>query len=167
MANGSSRGGDAQATLSELEVLMALAQLDLEAALAYEAAAEVVEDGEIEEQLGEFARDHRRHIEGIARVLSTGGGAGLSRPPSRATGLLAELARLSAPLGAGALVLTLLADEQLTNLSYEDALAYEWDDLHEAMLEQFRADEERHMRWLSDKADALNRPAPDQPSPSA
>jgi rubrerythrin len=168
MASGSSReGSDAQATLSEVEVLMALAQLDLETALAYEAAAEVAEDEEIEEQLRQFARDHRRHIEGVARAMSAGGGAGLSGPPSRATGLFAELARLSAPLGAGALVLTLLADEQLTNLTYEDALAYEWDHLHEAMLEQFRAEEERHMRWLSDKADALHRTGPDQPSPSA
>lgn len=168
MANGSSRqGGGAEATLSEVEVLMALAQLDLEAALAYEAAAEVVEDRDIAEQLGAFAQDHRRHIEGVARVLSEDGGAGLAAPPSGATGLLAELARLAAPLGAGALVLTLLANEQLTNLSYEDALAYEWGEEHESLLEQFRAEEERHMRWLSDAADELHRTTEDPPGPPA
>jgi rubrerythrin len=152
--------------LSEVEVLMALAQLDLESALAYDAAAELVDDGELAQQLREFAEDHRRHLQGIGRVLAREGGEGLEAPGSKATGLLAELTRISGPLGEEALVLTLLANEQITNLTYEDALAYEWGGDEERMLERFRADEERHMRWLSDRHDVLHGP-PRPPAPGA
>jgi rubrerythrin len=152
-AAAEAEAGDAGPMLSELELLMALAQLDLESALAYEAAAELVRDEEIEQQLRAFARDHRRHVDAVGRLLEADGGAGLAAPPSRATGLLSQLARLSGPLGPEAIVLTLLANEQLTNLGYEDALAYEWGRDREQLLQQFRADEERHMMWLSDRHD--------------
>ena len=154
--------------LAPEEVLATLAQLDLESALAYEAAAGLVSDPEIRGTLGGFARDHRLHVEALNGVLETEGeGVLAAREPERMP-LLAGLARLSGPIGPEALALALLANEQLTNLSYEDALAYEWDAASERMLEGFRADEERHMRWLSDKHDELTRAASErQQSPPA
>ncbi len=153
--------------LAPEEVLASLAQLDLESALAFEAAVEIARDPEVRRVLGELADDHRRHVDALNEILEQAGeGMLAAREPERMP-LLAGLARLSGPIGPEALALALLANEQLTNLSYEDALAYEWDDEHESMLEQFRADEERHMRWLSDKADELHRAGDDQPSAPA
>jgi rubrerythrin len=153
--------------LAPEEVLASLAQLDLESALAYEAALEIASDPEIGRNLAAFAQDHRRHVEALNGVLEAEGeGVLAAREPERMP-LLAGLARLSGPIGAEALALALLANEQLTNLGYEDALAYEWDETNERMLEGFRADEERHMRWLSDKHDELTRAASEGQSPPA
>jgi rubrerythrin len=151
--------------LAPEEVLATLAQLDLESALAYEAAAGIAGDPEIRATLGGFAHDHRLHVEALNGVLETEGEGVLAARESERMPLLAGLARLAGPIGPEALALALLANEQLTNLSYEDALAYEWDSTSERMLEGFRADEERHMRWLSDKHDELTRAASERQSP--
>ncbi|BDG02210.1 ferritin-like domain-containing protein [Anaeromyxobacter oryzae] len=155
--------GQEEPLLSDVEVLASLARLDLEAALAYEAAAEVAEDGELAAQLRRFGEDHRRHVDGLASVLEREGAAELAPSEDTVAPMLAGLARLAAPLGPESLVLAILADEQLTNLSYEDALAYDWDEDEEQLLEGFRADEERHMRWLSDRHDAFERTVGDLP----
>lgn len=156
-----------EALLAPEEVLASLAQLDLESALAYEAAVEIARDPEILRMLGEFAKDHRRHVDALNRILEAEGeGTLAAREPDRMP-LLAGLARISGPIGPEALALALLANEQLTNLSYEDALAYQWDATSERLLEGFRADEERHMRWLSDKHDELTRASSERPSPPA
>ena len=156
-----------EALLAPEEVLASLAQLDLESALAYEAAVEIARDPEIRRTLGEFAKDHRRHVDALNRILEAEGeGMLAAREPDRMP-LLAGLARISGPIGPEALALALLANEQLTNLSYEDALAYQWDTTSERLLEGFRADEERHMRWLSDKHDELTRATSERPSPPA
>jgi rubrerythrin len=151
--------------LAPEEVLASLALLDLESALAYEAAVEIASDVEIRRTLREYSEDHRRHVEALNRTLEQLGEGALAARDSDRMPLLAGLARISGPIGPEALALSLLANEQLTNLSYEDALAYQWDEQNERMLEGFRADEERHMRWLSDKHDELTRAAPEQPSP--
>jgi rubrerythrin len=151
--------------LAPEEVLASLAQLDLESALAYEAAVEIASDPEIRRKLREFSEDHRRHVEALNGALEQlGEGVLAAREPDRMP-LLAGLARISGPIGPEALALALLANEQLTNLSCEDALAYQWDAQSERMLAGFRSDEERHMRWLSDKHDELTRAASEPTSP--
>ncbi|WP_041448591.1 ferritin-like domain-containing protein [Anaeromyxobacter sp. Fw109-5] len=144
-----------EVALTPAEVLAALARLDVEAALAYEAAAGLADDDETVRQLRRFGRDHRRHAEVLARLI---GEREAEREPAQP--VLPGLARVAAGLGPGSLTLALLANEQLTNLAYEDVLAYAWDEAVERLLMELRADEERHLRWLSERHGLSATPAP-------
>lgn len=160
-ADGGSRTPDddlLEVALTPAEVLAALARLDVEAALAYEAAAGLADDAETVRQLRRFGRDHRRHAEALARLLGERGGLEPEGEPAQP--VLAGIARVAAGLGPASLTLALLANEQLTNLAYEDVLAYAWDEAVERLLVELRADEERHLRWLSERHGLAATPAP-------
>lgn len=149
---------EVEVEIRPLELLSTLARLDVEAALAYDAAARLSEDREIARQLGVFARDHRRHVDELNRILEARGEPAVA-PPTEGTPLLAALMNLAGPLGEDVIVVALLGNEQLTNLGYDAALAYEWEDELEALLGRFQADEERHLAWLAERHDAAGLPA--------
>jgi rubrerythrin len=152
--------------VSPLDLVAALARLDLEAALAYEAAAPLTGDMEMMRQLTAFAKDHRRHVAGLNRVLEAYGQPSVAPESGPGIPLLAGIVQLAGPLGPDVIVVALLGNEQLTNLSYDGALAYQWDDQIEAMLQEFQADEERHLAWLAEQHEAIVRHAPESEQPS-
>jgi hypothetical protein len=140
---------DDDSAIPAVELVSALARLDLEAALAYESAAAV--EGLAEElvtSLREFAQDHRAHLEALNETLESEGEASVG-PGIAVDGLLSGLLRITAPLGREIVVVTLLGTEQLTNLAYDAALSYDWDDETGAMLRRFQEHEERHVSWLA------------------
>jgi rubrerythrin len=151
--------------ISPAELLTSLARLDLEAALAYETAAELSAERDVARQLGAFAKDHRRHVDALNRILaredeptvSAGGGA---------VPVLPGIMKLAGPLGPEVIVVALLGNEQLTNLSYDGALAYQWDEDVETLLQGFAADEQRHLGWLVERHDRVSGHAA-SPDPSA
>jgi hypothetical protein len=67
---------------SDADVLIALGELDAEAALAYRIVAASVEDPTIRSKLEEFAEDHVRHVETINGLLSD---REVQRSPSTST----------------------------------------------------------------------------------
>lgn len=146
---------DETAATAEEEMLGALVRLDAEAAQAYLAGAEAFPPGDARDTIQGFAADHLNHVEVLVARLDQLGVTGVESSLEEMPLLLAALARMAAPLGPHAIVLALLSNEQLTNLGYEDALAYEWDDETEDILERHRADEERHFAWLAAKHDEL------------
>jgi rubrerythrin len=150
-------GPDEGDLLTAAEVLSALARLDAEAASAYLAAAEAVEEADVREALEGFARDHLRHVKELAAALSGLGEEDVERKLEQRSLLLPALARIAASYDTHAVVLALLNDEQLTNLSYEDALGFDWDDPTEQLLAGNRADEQRHYDWLLAREEALER----------
>lgn len=150
--------------VSPLELLSTLARLDLEAALAYEVAAEQTDDAELAERLGAFAEDHRRHLDALNAIIGSAGEETIEPPAG--IPVLTGLARLAGPLGPDVVVVALLGSEQLTNLGYDGALAYEWEDEVEELLQSFQADEERHLRWLSERHDRLAGHAPEAGDPA-
>jgi hypothetical protein len=106
-------------------------------------------------RLRDFEADHRRHVRDLRQCLESLGEGELAGALEPAAPLLPIFARMAAPLGAHSMIMTLLNNEQLTNLSYEDALAYDWDEESGRILERNRADEERHFEWLAAKHDEL------------
>ncbi len=143
-----------QVRVSPGELLTTLARLDLEAALAYDEAAEMTTDEIVRTQLEEFAEEHRRHFDVLNALLEREGEVSVA-PPAAGAPVLGGIMQLAGPLGADVIVVALLGNEQLTNLGCDAALAYEWDDETEAMLERFAADEQRHLAWLAERHDAL------------
>jgi rubrerythrin len=149
-------GGDREEVeIAAVDLVTSLARLDLEAALAYEVAAGLCDDDDLDRHLREFARNHRVHVEALNEALEAEGEPAVVSPPAPGGPVLAGLVTMTGPLGDEVIVVTLLGQEQLTNLSYDAALSYEWDDETEAMLRRFQQDEERHMAWLGEKHDAL------------
>jgi rubrerythrin len=158
---------DDESELAASEMLVALARLDAEAAQAYGAAAESIELPDARGKLREFEQDHLRHVADLKAALERIGEGDLARSLEPQAPLLAAFSRMAAPLGPHAVLMTLLNNEQLTNVTYENALAYEWDEESELMLERNRADEERHFDWLSAKHDELAHDEDEEPSASA
>jgi hypothetical protein len=155
--------------IAAVELISALARLDLEAALAYETAAGLAaEDVDLGESLRAFARDHRTHLEALNEALEAEGEQAIGPDLAGGGGVLAGLLGLTGPLGADVVVVTLLGNEQLTNLAYDAALSYDWDAETGAMLRRFQQDEERHVAWLAEKHERLGggRESPGPP-PSA
>lgn len=162
---GSTSGGsetdasDSGGEDDELEILAdalsGLAQMDREAAVAYEIAAEMLEDlPAVSETLARFADDHRRHVanlEGVLEELGFDLGPDTAEPESST---FAALAAAMSELGDRPALLALLANERFTNATYENAAELAVDDEIRALLEQHLADEQRHVRWLSQHRDA-------------
>jgi rubrerythrin len=143
-----------------VEVLSAVASLDLEAALAYEAGAEALAGlRDLRSHLLRFRDDHLRHMTALNRLLREFGARPIEPRATPEDYLLRRLARFARPFGPGALVLTLLSDEQMTNGTYELALGLDWDDDVRGLLERHASDEQRHLLWLSDQEDLLFRTA--------
>jgi hypothetical protein len=140
---------DEEGAIPAVELIAALAKLDLEAALAYEAAADhATEEDELVRTLREFARDHRAHLEALNETLESEGEVAVG-PDEKTGGAIAALLRLTSPLGREIVVVTVLGAEQLTNLAYDAALSYDWDEETGAMLRRFQEHEERHVSWLA------------------
>ena len=152
-----------------VELISALARLDLEAALAYEAAAELArDDGDLARNLRAFASDHRSHLEALNETLESEGEDAVGPDGGASRAVLVGLLGLTGPLGPDVVVVTLLGNEQLTNLAYDAALSYDWDPDTGAMLRRFQQDEERHVGWLAEKHERLGSqrepPGPAAPS---
>ncbi len=152
-----------------VELISALTRLDLEAALAFEAAAAIAgQDDDLAQHLRTFARDHRSHLEALNETLESEGEQPVRPAPGTAGPVLAGLLGLTGPLGPDVVVVTLLGNEQLTNLAYDAALSYDWDEETGGMLRRFQQDEERHVAWLAEKHERLGAGRePSGPTPSA
>ncbi len=150
--------------LDEIEVLTTLARLDLEAALAYDVAANASHERDLRQTLGRFRDDHLRHVDDLNRLLRGRGGPELGRSEKTEL-LLRPLARVAAAFGPIAVVMTLLNDEQITNETYELALELEWDDDVQRVLERNLSDEQRHLSWLAEKEDQLVEQGAPMPAP--
>lgn len=138
----------------ELDTLIGLAQMDAEAALAYQVVAQLVPNPQLRSKLEEFAEDHVRHVKDIGRYLQsldeevTGGGA----DPESST--FVALAMAAAASGAAAGARALQGNELFTNASYQAALELVTDDEALELVRRNLSDEERHARWLAEHQDA-------------
>jgi rubrerythrin len=137
-----------------VSTLLAIAQMDSEAAVAYETAAELVSEPEVRARLQEFASDHRRHIDDIGALIEQiGGDAELAAPPPE-TSVFSMLALAVASMGDRAALMALVGNEQFTNATYSTALELVTNAEALALLQRNLQDEQRHISWLSRRASA-------------
>jgi competence ComEA-like helix-hairpin-helix protein len=134
---------------AELTALTALSQLDLEAAEAYQVGAHHISDRELREKLLEFRADHLRHVRDLEALIKARGGEPLDQQAANQS-VLTGLAEAAGELGPAAALLAMVANERLTNATYDSLLALEWDDDVLRVLERNCDDEHRHLRWLEE-----------------
>jgi rubrerythrin len=134
---------------ARLVALMALAEMDLAAAAAYEIGAACFEedDAEVGRQLLAFRDDHLRHVEDLDRLAQEGGGEPADREEAEHS-VLAHLAQAADALGPRAALFAMISNEQLTTSTYGSILELAWEDDVQVVLERNFQDEIRHLHWL-------------------
>ncbi len=129
----------------EIEALLGIAQLDSEAATAYEIAAESVSSNELQGMLRAFAGDHRRHIEDLQKFMRDNGAK--AEVASDGSSIV-SIARAMGALDPQAALESIMGNELLTNAIYETALWVVSNDEALAIVRRNREDEARHLQAL-------------------
>jgi rubrerythrin len=147
-------GDDAEADQREgvealVAMLVGLAQMDSEAAFAYETAAELADGSEVRARLLEFAADHRRHVSELGRAIRELGGEPAVAAPPPDTSVFGVLTSALGMVGPRAVLLALIGNEEFTNSAYDAALELIADPSLRQVLERNFEDEQRHITWLA------------------
>jgi rubrerythrin len=161
VSNASNAGADSEEELdeeeldeeddSDLNLLIALAELDAEAAEAYRIAAEYTDQVHFRTKLEEFRSDHLRHVENFNRLLTDAGAPEVSTELDEESSAVTMLAASMATMGARAALLAMVANEQLTNATYQAATELPFEEDVARILKEHLTDEQRHLEWLSEQ----------------
>lgn len=143
-------------TESTLEDLLEdLIQLDYDAADAYQAAIDRLENAHFRDRLAEFKRDHLRHITELGDILSS-----MGRTPPKEGDMKGILAKgkvvIGGLMGDEAILQAMRTNEADTNTAYERAVQF--DALPSATrdtLQRGLEDERRHCQWILDTLKTL------------
>jgi hypothetical protein len=128
--------------------LNALAQLDVDAILAYDRAIAAIGEGAIARELSSFKLDHERHVLEISQALLGMGGNAPAVSPDLKGSILGAMTGLRSRLGTEQALQAMRANEQLTTSSYARALAKPFPDAVLEIVRRGDADERRHLAWI-------------------
>lgn len=138
-----------------IDKLNKLIQLDYDAIEAYAAAVEKLENPGYKEQVAKFGEDHVRHTQVLSALVDGYGGTAATGPDLKR--LLTKGKVVIADLVGGdrAILTAMVANEEVTNKTYEAAL----DDLGDAeartreIIAENLADERRHRAWMKQQVE--------------
>jgi uncharacterized protein (TIGR02284 family) len=136
-------------TESTLESLLEdLIQLDYDAADAYQAAIDRLENSSYRSALGEFKRDHLRHIDELGDILSS-----MGRTPPKEGDMKALLTKgkvvIAGLMGDEAILQAMRTNEADTNTAYERAVKFSGLPSNTRdVLQRGLEDERRHCEWI-------------------
>jgi competence ComEA-like helix-hairpin-helix protein len=147
-----------------VEALTGLAELDSEAAAAYDVAGEALDDDDMRDKLHEFRQDHLRHVRELNAAIEEAGGTAVDENLAADQAFLGRLADVAAALGPKGLLVAMIGNEMLTNGTYLSALELPCEEWVLNMLKRNYADERRHLRWLLEAREALGVEFPAEPA---
>jgi hypothetical protein len=128
--------------------LTSLAQLDVDAVLAYDRAIGQIGEGPVARALSGFKIDHERHIVEISQALLAMGRNAPELKPDLKGSILGSVTGLRARLGVEQALAAMRTNEQLTTSSYARALAKPFPDHLLEIVRRGDADERRHLAWI-------------------
>ena len=137
-----------ETTLEEL--LEDLIHLDYDAADAYQAAIDRLEDRRFRDALAGFKRDHLRHIGELSDIL-----ASMGRPPPKEGDMKGILAKgkvaIGGLMGDESILHAMRTNEADTNTAYERAVQFDaLPSTTRDVLQRGLEDERRHCQWILD-----------------
>ncbi|WP_375770723.1 ferritin-like domain-containing protein [Archangium gephyra] len=135
---------------SEVEKLRSLAQMDVDAVGAYDAAIARVKEPLVRERLNDFRVDHVRHVQDLNAFIRQLGGEPVELRPDLKGAAMKGLTAMTSMMGTEAALVAMLGNEEFTNRAYELALNFEWSPAVRSLIEKNRRDEERHITWVKD-----------------
>jgi uncharacterized protein (TIGR02284 family) len=136
-------------TENTLESLLEdLIQLDYDAADAYQAAIDRLQNSSYRSSLAEFKRDHLRHITELGDILSS-----MGRTPPKEGDMKALLAKgkvvIAGLIGDEAILQAMRTNEADTNTAYERAVNFKGLQANtQDALQRGLEDERRHCEWI-------------------
>jgi len=136
--------------MSDVEKLRSLAQLDVDAVGAYDAAIARVKEPLVRERLNEFRVDHVRHVQDLNAFIRRLGGEPVELRPDLKGAAMKGLTAMSSMMGTEAALVAMLGNEEFTNRAYEMALAFDWSPEVSGLIKKNREDEYRHVTWIRD-----------------
>ena len=151
LETGDSVDSDIEVDDTDANLLIAIAEMDAEAAEAYRIAAEHTDEVHFRTKLEEFRGDHLRHVAAINRLLDDAGIAEVSTELDEESSALTMLAASMGVMGSRAALLTMLANERLTEATYQAVLELPFEEEVTRILEAHLSDEKRHLQWLAEQ----------------
>ncbi|MBV9523227.1 MAG: ferritin-like domain-containing protein [Alphaproteobacteria bacterium] len=136
-------------TESKLEDLLTdLIQLDYDAADAYQAAIDRLENAGYRTEMSRFKADHLRHIDELGETLRA-----MGRTPPKEGDVKGYLTKgkviIGGLMGDEAILQAMRTNEDDTNTAYERAVGFrDTPATTREMLERAREDEQRHREWI-------------------
>jgi uncharacterized protein (TIGR02284 family) len=130
------------------EVVCDLIELDYDAIAAYQTAIERLENSAFKAKLGEFLRDHERHVEELSVWIRQQGATPPDGPDMKKV-LTTGKVVMADMFGDKAILMAMKTNEEDTNTAYERAL--EHDNLPitaRDLISRNLADERRHRAWI-------------------
>jgi rubrerythrin len=140
------------AIIPEVEKLRSLAQLDVDAIGAYDAAIARVKEPLVRERLNEFRVDHVRHVQDLNAFIQQLGGVAVELKPDLKGTAMKGFTAVTSMMGTEAALVAMLGNEEIANRVYELALDFEWSPEVHALIRKNRQDEERHITWIREAA---------------
>jgi uncharacterized protein (TIGR02284 family) len=130
------------------DLLEDLIALDYDAADAYQAAIDRLENARFKQKLMEFKGDHLRHIEELGEIL-----AGMGRTPPKEGDMKSLLTKgkvvMAGLIGDKAILEAMRTNEADTNTAYERAVKFQGLALTARdALQRGLEDERRHCEWI-------------------
>ncbi|MDP3372221.1 MAG: ferritin-like domain-containing protein [Candidatus Paracaedibacteraceae bacterium] len=137
------------------EALKALVELEYDAAEAYEAGINRIENEEYKMKIISFMQDHLRHIKELTELLKTHDIIAPSGPSLGKQWITKGKVILGNLVGDGAILLALKSNEIDTNTAYNRLKNHEhiWPDAKETIARGL-LDEHRHKKWLESILDS-------------
>jgi rubrerythrin len=135
---------------SEVAKLRSLAQLDVDAVGAYDAAIARVSEPLVRERLNDFRVDHVRHVQDLNACIQRLGGEPVELKPDLKGTAMRSLTAVTSLMGTEAALVAMLGNEEFTNRAYELALQFEWGLEVRSLIQKNREDEHRHLTWIRD-----------------
>jgi uncharacterized protein (TIGR02284 family) len=105
-----------------IKKLIGLAQLDIDAAGAYDKALEHISEAPIKAQLRKFKADHKRHVKDLSAYIKALGGKPPTNTPDIAGVFLKIFTALRSSTGTEGALKAMRGNEELTNKIYTEAL---------------------------------------------
>ncbi len=143
-------------TESTLEDLLEdLVQLDYDAADAYQAAIDRLDETRFRDRLREFKGDHLRHIDELSAILQR-----MGRTPPKEGDMKSYLTQgkvvMGSLMGDKAILQAMRTNEADTNTAYERAVGFRGlDSTTQQTLQRGLEDERRHCEWILQELRAL------------
>jgi uncharacterized protein (TIGR02284 family) len=134
---------------SLIKKLSKLAQLDIDAARAYDQALDHIDIPDIKSSITLFQNDHKRHITDLNQQITSLGGKAVEETPDFKGVLIEGFTALRSTTGIAGALKAMRSNEKLTNKTYDDALAE--DALPEnirLLIIKNRDDERKHLAYI-------------------
>lgn len=132
-------------------LLSDLIKLDFDAAEAYEAAINRLENTKFKKQLSEFRKDHLHHTKNLGEILRDMG-KNIPKGPDAMQLLTQGKVVIGNIFGDEGILKAMKANEDVTNMSYEKAINHKKVTTEiRKILEQNLDDERRHRAWIMEQ----------------